>query len=272
MAFFISVLISIFLCLPHASAFERGKESQEIIELRNIQEANSKILAETVQNISVIRQELQEMKGALEETRHFFQEESQKNEKLLRDFDLRLTGIEERVTLHGEQLKEIMATPGNKHHAESGEEALYHKALSEVNTQNYQAAITLFDQFIAKHPKSTLADNAQYWKGEALFALKDYPNAVLEFQKVIKKYPKSDKIPGAVLKQGYCFFEKKEYGDAKIFLQKVIADHPHSEEAGEAREKLAKIDQILSKGVAAAPASSVVPATPPNTNTHPPSP
>lgn len=270
MAFLISVLISVFLYLPHASAFEKGREGQEIGELRNIQEANSKILAETVQNITVIRQELQELKGALEETKHFFQEESQKNEKLLRDFDLRLTGIEERVTLHGEQLKEMMATPRGKHRAESGEEALYHKALSEVNTQNYQSALTLFDHFMAKYPKSTLADNAQYWKGEAFFSLKDYPNAVLEFEKVIKKYPRSDKVPGAILKQGYCFFEKKEYGDAKVFLQKVITDHPRSEEAGEAREKLAKIDQILSKGVAAPPINPAPPAAP--ATSHPPSP
>ena len=65
-----------------------------------------------------------------------------------------------------------------------------------MNTQNYKQAITLFNDFLKKFPKSNLADNAQYWKGEALFALKDYPNSVMEFQKVITNYPKSDKVPG----------------------------------------------------------------------------
>lgn len=89
-----------------------------------------------------------------------------------------------------------------------------------------------------------MADNAQYWKGETLYALKDYSNAILEFQKVVKKYPKGEKAPGAILKQGYSFYEMKNYPDAKAFLQLVVSNYPGSEESGYARERIQKIDQL----------------------------
>lgn len=244
------------------------KEEQEIANLRNMQETTSKILAETVQNIETIRREIQEIKGAVEETRHFFEEESRKNGKLLNDFDLRLTGIEERLSLHGDQIQEILSSGSGKRGGDAHEEGLYRKALSHVNTQDYKQAIALFDQFIKKYPKSSLADNAQYWKGESYFALKDYPNAVVEFQKLVKSHPRSDKVPGAILKQGYSFYEKKEYQDAKVFLQKVMTDYPNSEEAGQAKERIAMIDQILAKGPM--PANNFSPMTQSNSRVSPP--
>jgi tol-pal system protein YbgF len=229
----------------------RRADPSEIEDLRRVQESNGAILADTVQKINTIQVDLQAMKGALEENRHFFQQESQKNDKILRDFDLRLTGMEERLSLFESQIQEIMNKGGVKGTGPSvpaGDEGeLYRKALAEVNAQNFKAALPLFDQFLKKYPKSSMADNAQYWKGETLYGLKQFPEAVLEFQKVVKKYPRSDKVPAAVLKQGYCFFEAKEYLDAKAFLQKVVTQYPKSDEASKAREKIQQVDEFLKK-------------------------
>ncbi len=251
-------IFSLSLLTSSFSLAWAGKLDQEVDELKRIQDTNNKTLADTVQAVTSLRQEMQELKGSLEELKHFFQEGSQKNDKMINEFDYRLTGMEERVTLLHEQMQDFLnksQAPGKKgSKSEESEESLYKHALSDVNTQNYKVALQTFDKFLQKYPKSSLADNAQYWKGEAYFALKDFPNAVLEFQKVVKKYPKSDKVPGAILKQGYAFFEIKEYMDAKAFLQKVITEFPTSEAASSAKEKLQKVDQILAKGpVAPAP-------------------
>jgi len=262
-AFFMRHIIkflTIFLLAPISFSFASDKLNQrELADLKRIQETNNQILADTVQAVNAIRNELQEIKGAIEENRHFVQEGSANNEKLLREYDYRLTGVEERITLLVNQVEEVASrSVGVKKAAASDEEAaLYRRAMAEINVQNYKAAITLFNQFLQKYPKSTLADNAQYWKGESLYASKDFPNAIIEFQKVVKKYPRSEKIPAAVLKQGYCFFESKEYLDAKAFLQKVIQDYPKSEEAALAKERIQKINQILAK---LPPPSSTQPA------------
>lgn len=260
----LTTLLCLSLPLPSWGGSGQDKRlSQEVADLRRIQEANSRVLAETVQNVTALRQEIQTMKGSLEELGHFFLEESQKNERFLREFDYRLTGIEERLTLYGSQLEEFLVKTGSSSapgkRGDTDEDSLYRKALIEINLQNYKAAIPLFDQFIKKFPKSTLADNAQYWKGEALYAQKQYPQAVLEFQQVIKKYPKSDKVPAAILKQGYSFFELQNHLDSKAFLQKVIADFPGTDEAAQAKERIAKIDQILAKGPVASPLPPTAP-------------
>jgi tol-pal system protein YbgF len=156
--------------------------------------------------------------------------------------------MEERLSLFESQLQEALTKGGGKAGTSpSGDEGeLYRKALAEVNAQNYKAAMPLFDQFLKKFPKSAMADNAQYWKGESLYGLKQFPEAILEFQKVVKKFPKSDKVPAAILKQGYCFFEAKEYLDAKAFLQKVVTLYPKSDEASKARDKIKQIDEVTS--------------------------
>lgn len=245
MAFFLMKIILFLagLLVLFTTAEGRRRDvwsDQDVAEFKRVQETNSRILAESVQNIQSLRQELQLLKGTVEEIRHFFGEETKKNEKLLRDFDYRLTGIEERISLYGEQLQDFLSKG-----AGSPEDSLYRRALAEINLQNFKQAIDLFDQFLKSYPRSSLADNAQYWKGEALYASKQFPQAILEFQQVLKKYPKSEKVSAAVLKQGYAFFETGNYLDAKAFLQKVVTDFPGTDEAAQAKERVEKINAIL---------------------------
>ena len=261
------LLASLFLITSFhsfAGPARPGRLEQDIADLRRIQESNARILAETVQNINLLRQEMQELKGAVQEAKHFGEEESQKNERLLREFDYRVTGMEERLSLYGNQLDEFLSksskaapAPRVKGNTDDDEDSLYRRGLAELNTQNYKSAIQSFDLFLKKYIKSSLADNAQYWKGEALYALKDYPNAILEFQKVVKRFTGSEKVSGAILKQGYSFYEMKNYLDAKAFLQKVVNDFPRSDEAVQAKERIHKIDQLLAK----APPPAAVPTS-----------
>lgn len=235
--------IWLFFLLAVAGRIWAGGSDSEVKELKRVQESNAKILADLQQEVSQLRQEVQALKGLTEETKYFFQQESEKNGKLLRDFDFRLTGIEERIALHQKQLEEFLKRPP-KGSAKESEEGDYKRALSETNMGNYKDAIKLFEEFLKKYPNSSLADNAQYWKGEGLYATKDFAGALIEFQKVVKNYLQSEKRPGAILKQGYCLYEQQSYQEAKAFLNKVITEYPKSDEAEEAKERLKKIDGI----------------------------
>lgn len=262
---FFAAFLTVMALMTWSTTALAARSDPEIEELKRIQETNSRILAETVQHLSAIRQEIQALRGQIEENKHFFEQSSQESQRILRDFDLRLTGMEEKMSLYEGQLSEIgKGGKGAKGVELSGDEgSLYQKAIGEINAQNYKAAIAQFDAFLKKYPKSAMADNAQYWKGEAYYGLKQYPEAVLEFQKVIKRYPKSDKVPAAVLKQGYCFYEVKEYVDAKAFLQRVITQYPKSPEAAKAKDKIQQVDQAIARGGNRPAAVSAPTATPP---------
>ncbi len=222
-----------------------------------MQDSNARALASTLQDLATLKEEILALKGATEESRHFVQAGTQSNERILKDYDQRLTTMEEKISVLVNQMQDFLGvrpaapTTAPSTSADpampdgSPEDVLYKRALAEINQQNYKGARQLLDEFLKKYPKSQMADNAQYWRGETFFASRQYPEAVMEFQKLIKQFPKSNKVPGSILKQGYSFYETKSYLDAKAFLQKVVSNYPKTGEATQARERLQKIDQLM---------------------------
>ena len=104
-----------------------------------------------------------------------------------------------------------------------------------------QGAIQKLREFLRKAPKSDLADDAQYWIGEAYFASKDYNRAILEFNEVLLRYPKGDKVPAALLRQALAFAELGDKVDARLVLQKLVSEHGDAPEAERGRQKLAEL-------------------------------
>ncbi len=118
----------------------------------------------------------------------------------------------------------------------------YEEAWKSLERKNYRDAITQFNGFIKKHPKSDYADNAQYWIGESYYALKAFDQAILEFDSVRRKYPNGDKVPAALLKQGFAFAELGDKVDARLILQELIARYPQSQEAVKAKQKVKSLE------------------------------
>ena len=80
--------------------------------------------------------------------------------------------------------------------------ANYQAAFDLLKDGKYPEAISGFKQFLTTFPDSALADNAQYWLGEAHYVTKQYPDALRDFRTVLEKYPDSRKMPDALLKIG----------------------------------------------------------------------
>ena len=94
-----------------------------------------------------------------------------------------------------------------------------------------------------KYPKSDLADNAQFWIGEAYFSLRQYEQAILAYNDVIKRYPKGNKIPNALLRQSLAFIEINDKTSARLLLRKIIKEYPNSSEAKIASKKMESLKQ-----------------------------
>jgi tol-pal system protein YbgF len=116
-------------------------------------------------------------------------------------------------------------------------------------------AVAGFREFLRRYPDHELADNAQYWIGEAHFSLsrghanaglpdrakEELERAVQEFRKVIANYPRGDKAPTALYKEALALLELKQAGVAQARLQYLIENFPQAEEAPLARERLATL-------------------------------
>jgi tol-pal system protein YbgF len=117
----------------------------------------------------------------------------------------------------------------------------YQTAFGLLKDGQYDRAIQAFKDFLFNYPTSSLADNAQYWMGEAYYVNRAYSEAQSAFQRVIDKYPQSRKIPDALLKIGYCRYEMKLFDSSKAVLEQVVTQYPDAPAAKLAKERLDKI-------------------------------
>jgi tol-pal system protein YbgF len=118
----------------------------------------------------------------------------------------------------------------------------YQAAVGLLKNGQYDQAIQAFQSFLTTYPTSPLADNAQYWLGEAYYVNKSFSEALAAFQRVVDKYPQSRKVPDALLKVGYCDYELKQFQAAKDVLtqvQKTYGDTPAGHLAQQRLDKMA---------------------------------
>jgi tol-pal system protein YbgF len=125
--------------------------------------------------------------------------------------------------------------------ASGDDKASYQAAFNLLKEGQYDHAIGAFQKFLASYPDSSLADNAQYWLGEAYYVNRAYPEAQAAFQRVVDKYPQSRKLPDALLKIGYCRYELKQWESARQELGQVVARFTDTPAAHLAQQRLDKM-------------------------------
>jgi len=122
-------------------------------------------------------------------------------------------------------------TPGNP-------DQLFAAAYGDYSRGNYDLAISEFRQYVETYPTSEMADNAQYWIGEALLAKKQFNEAISEFDKVVTLFSKGDKVPAARFKKGMTLIEMGQPDAGKAELAALIKLYPRSNEAQLAKQQL----------------------------------
>jgi tol-pal system protein YbgF len=123
-----------------------------------------------------------------------------------------------------------------------GEKQEYQQGYDDLRNGRTAQAITEFNAFIASHPGSSYASNAQYWLGEAHRVNQDNTSARKAFNDVVGTYPNSAKVPDALLKLGYIEMEEKNSAKAREYLTRVTTEFANSRAAGLAQKKLLVLD------------------------------
>lgn len=120
----------------------------------------------------------------------------------------------------------------------SEEQTVYAQSFDALKAGSYSVAITGFKSFLSSYPASPLAENAQYWLGEAFYVTRDFDAATGAFRNVLQKWPDSRKAPDALLKLGYTQLEQKKTGEGRATLSQVVQKYPGTDAAKLAAERL----------------------------------
>jgi tol-pal system protein YbgF len=201
-------------------------------------------LLEMSQRLEAAQAETRSLRGQLEELQHGAQRTQEQQRELYSDLDRRLQAVEGGGSTGAGAASGSGLTSSNPGLPvpQGDDRANYQAAFDLLKDGKYSAAISGFKQFLTSFPTSPLADNAQYWLGEANYVSKDYPQALRAFRTVVEKYPESRKIPDALLKIGYCNYELKNFSDAKTALNQVVQQFPETTAARLASQRLARME------------------------------
>lgn len=119
--------------------------------------------------------------------------------------------------------------------------ARYRNALALLREGEHDAAAEAFADFVATFPKSDLADNAMYWRGEAYYDQGHYADALATFTAVIEQYGGGNKASDALLKVGLCYGKLGDQDNARDVLNRLIEAYPGASASDVARVKLAEL-------------------------------
>jgi len=192
--------------------------------------ANQSLL-DLARRIDALEADMRALHGQLEELQNANEALRKQQRDLYSDLDKRLSG----------GTAASPAIPPGPSPGDAGEQAAYAQAFDALKASNYAAAIGGFQKYLSAYPSGTLADNAQYWLGEAFYVTRDYEKAADAFRTVGQRWPDSRKAPDALLKLGYSQFELKRYDDARATLRAVRQRFPDSDAARLAGERLQRI-------------------------------
>ncbi|MCC6207569.1 MAG: tol-pal system protein YbgF [Gammaproteobacteria bacterium] len=201
---------------------------------------DNQTLVDMYARLDALTQQVQELRGIIEEQAHNTQGVEQRQREIYLDFDRRLRQLETQLSGMQSSALPPLETPASPS-SDSGDQAAYQQAVDALRAGRNQESITALQDFLTRYPESQYASNAQYWLGEANYVTKRYPEAVAEFEKVLKLYPDSNKVPDAMLKLGYSQYELGQADQASTTLKTIISKYPSSTASQLAQNRLQRM-------------------------------
>ena len=176
-------------------------------------------------------QEIARLRGQIEVLANQISLAQNSQKQLYADLDSRIKKLEpQQATVDG-QVTEVLPA----------EKTLYESAYALVQAGDYKGATTALQDFVRRYPDSAYAANAQYWLGNAYYALGDYKKAIAAQEVVTSTYAGSNKVPDAMLNIGSSYALLKDSKNARKALQQLVSKYPESSAAKTAKDRLASL-------------------------------
>ncbi|QGZ62210.1 tol-pal system protein YbgF [Paraburkholderia acidisoli] len=228
-----------FAALPaHAGIFDDDQARQAILDLRaktdnlsNQLSAAQRSILDQSNHIDQLNQQVATLRGQNEDLANQLATLQKQQKDYYTDLDTRLKKFEpQQETVDGMQ--------GT---VQPGETDAFNAASQQFRSGDFKNAATAFRSFIAKYPQSPYQPTAQYWLGNALYALKDYKGSTATWQNVVKNYPQHPRAPEALLAIANNQIEQGQKAAAKHTLEQIVAQYGSSDVAQTAQTKLTQL-------------------------------
>jgi tol-pal system protein YbgF len=120
---------------------------------------------------------------------------------------------------------------------------LFETAYADYTAGQWSLSIQGFETYLKTYPKSELADDAQYYIGEAYAGDSKYRDAAAAYEKVIRDYPAGDFVPEAWYKVGVTYERLSQPDKARESFDYVIKNFPDSPPATLAKQRLEALNR-----------------------------
>jgi len=199
------------------------------VERLEAQAADRRAVQELSGSLDQIRQDIARLRGQIEELSYKIDNLDKRQKDLYVDLDNRMRKLE---AVEKEKEKAVQAA--------AAEQQSYDAVLNQFKAGNYGASIQGFQGFLQQYPQSKLAPSAQYWIGNAYYAMRDYKSAVVAQQKVIDTWPSDPKAADAMLNLASSQAELGDLNASRITLKALVQKYPNSPAAEQAKQRLAR--------------------------------
>lgn len=228
----------------------RVDQLEEINRYRGQQEA------EKLENLDQVQDELQRLRGILEEEQFKAQQAADDRVALDEDtafrieyLELRVVTLERSLGLEAPQPPdqgsgvtvdpggEVQLVPDPPVEVELGASPaeLIKRAEEALAKDQPGVARALLTRLLKEAPSDPLAAKARYRLAESWFNEGQYQRAILAFEEVVSQHSDTDWAPWAMVRQGECFEKLGQQEEARLFWQDVVDRYPKSQAATDAK-------------------------------------
>jgi tol-pal system protein YbgF len=178
-----------------------------------------------------VLEEIASLRGQIEVLTNELATAQRRQKDLYRDLDARIAKLEPRqVNIDGQ---ESSVAPS--------EQQSYEAAMALFKSEDYKGAANGLSMFVRRYPGSAYAAKAQYWTGNAYYALGDYKNAIAAQDQLVAEYGDSPQASDAMLNIADSYTQLKDKKNAKKTLQSLVSRYPGTSAAQTAKDRLASM-------------------------------
>ena len=201
-------------------------------------------LSQLFYQLQVLQQEIQELRGQVEEQSYLVSRLQRDQKEQYLDLDRRVVALSENRPAPGPTTSTPAETAGSVAIAGGGtEREAYTEAFQAMRDRNFDESMLGFQDLIERYPNGQFTPNAYYWMGELhLVARSDAEQARQAFMQVVSLYPDHQKAPDAMYKLGVVYHNLGDLDSARSYLSKVQTEHPNSSAAGLAAKYAAELN------------------------------
>jgi tol-pal system protein YbgF len=206
--------------------------------------SDARRLSELFYQLQVLQQELQELRGTVEEQSHQLSRIARDQQEQYIDLDRRVAALRNNsaaptISTPTQVATATTAVAGGG--ASSSEREVYTQAFNLMKSRQFDESADAFNRLIVNFPNGQFTPNAFYWLGELYLAKSEYEKARQSFAQVTNLYPDHQKVADALYKLGVVYHRLDDTRRSLEYLTRVQREHPQSSAAGLAETYAAEL-------------------------------